>query len=502
MEGSREAGDEPVRASQREQLDWSKIDWARIKQDVEKMQREIFRHVRTKQYWKVSQLQKFLIRSLSARAWAVKIVIEINSGRNTPGIDGKLYKKEIEKVSLVEGLRMNGYSPDPVRIEWIPKPGTEERRRLGIPTIRDRAMQMLILLALNPEWEAKFEPNSYGFRPGRSAIDAVHYIINTLRTFKGQRSHPGWVFDADISKCFDNISHDALLGRLEKSPFHDIIRAWLKSGAIDRVGYKNTEKGTPQGGVISPLLANIALDGLERQFGIYTSNGAYLSPSQRRGLNKDVAVYRYADDFIALAPSKEVLETHVIPKIRAFLALVGLNLNEAKTRVVNVAEGFDFLKFHFQRYYRRNGEIKYFTCTPNRVRVDEFLARISEHVWFLRNSNVKDLIIGLNRRIIGFCNYFKWSNAYRMFSYMSFRLWDLMWRWAKSKHYKRSASWLYKRYWTASKMGSWVFSFEGVSLVQPWTLAVQWWKWPQVRIHTSPYDPDAVNYWNNRAKRR
>jgi RNA-directed DNA polymerase len=428
----------------------------------------------------------------------VKIVTEINDGRYTPGIDGQIYKKGPEKVSLAESLRTKDYVPKPAKVVWIPKPGSKERRRLGIPTMRDRVMQMLILLAMNPEWESKFEPNSFGFRPGRSAIDAVHYIVGILRTYKGHKPHPGWILDADISKCFDNIDHDALLKRLETSPFLAIIKAWLKSGAVDRVGFKNTEKGTPQGGIISPLLANIALDGLERQFGIYTVNGKYLAPSQRRGYNKDVAVYRYADDFIVLAPSRELLETYVIPKVKAFLSSMGLDLNEAKTRTVNVAEGFSFLKFTFRRFYRKNGEIKCFTCTPNRERIDKFVSQLCEYAWKNSNSNVKELIMGLNRRIIGFCNYFKWSSAYRAFSYLSFRLWDFMWRWAKHKHYKRSAKWLHDRYWKTEGTSDWVFSFEGVSLVQPWRLTVQWWMWPRVRIHTSPYDPESSEYWKAR----
>nr|MDO8086901.1 reverse transcriptase domain-containing protein [Candidatus Sigynarchaeum springense] len=260
------------------------------------------------------------------------------------------------------------------------------------------------------------------------------------------------------------------------------------------------EKGTPQGGVISPLLANIALDGLERQFGIYSANGKYLVPSHRRGISKDVAVYRYADDFIVLAPSREVLETHVIPKVREFLATMGLDLNDAKTRVVNVEEGFTFLGFTFRRYRRRNGEIREFECTPSRERIDKFMARISEFVWSRRNGDVKELIESLNRKIIGFCNYFKWSRAYRAFSYLSFRLWELMWRWAKNRHYRRGAKWIRKRYWRAGGRNKWVFSFEGVNLVQPCRLTTQWWKWPRVRIQASPYNPDETEYWANRWK--
>jgi RNA-directed DNA polymerase len=231
-------------------LIWSQIDWTKIKARVEKMQRGVFQDTQNGMIWKVKQEQKLMVRSLPTRLWAVHLVTEVNEGRFTPGVDNVVYKTDAAKVKLVESLRFEGYTPFPARRGWIPKPD-KTRRKLGLPAIRDRAMEMLVYLAMNPEWEVRFEPHSFGFRPGRSPIDAVHHMFNSLLHSRGRKPHPGWILDADITKCFDNISHEYLLNKIDGSPFQEIIKAWLKSGVISEVGFETTEKGTPQGGVIS-----------------------------------------------------------------------------------------------------------------------------------------------------------------------------------------------------------------------------------------------------------
>nr|MDO8086858.1 reverse transcriptase domain-containing protein [Candidatus Sigynarchaeum springense] len=332
------SSDELVHTEQRALIEWKGVDWSTVQSHVEKIQQNIFRETRAGNFSRASKLQKLLVKSLPARLLAVRRVTEHNRGRLTPGIDGVVCIKDADKVALVESLRSKKYNPVPSRVVWIPKPNVGQRR-LGILTMLDRAKQAIVMCAMDPEWEAKFEPHSFGYRPGRSAIDAVQYIGKDLMHYKGYKPHPGWVLDADISKCFDNIDHDALLAKIKGSPFYSLIQRWLKSGAISDIGFEETERGTPQGGVISPLLANIALTGLESQFGIYSVSGRYLPPSERRGLNKGIMVYRLADDFIILAPSKEVIEEYVLPKVRSFLAIAGLNLNEAKTRITNVSDG-------------------------------------------------------------------------------------------------------------------------------------------------------------------
>ena len=488
-----------VHAVQRAPIDWSTVSWARIVQQVEKIQRRIFQEARAGNWANVNRAQKLLVKSLAARLLAVRRVTERNKGRFTPGVDGRICTSDQGKVDLVEEIRAEYKKPDPVLVVWIPKPDGG-MRRLGIPTIRDRAMQALVLMAMEPEWEAKFEPHSFGFRPGRGAIDAVQYIAKDLIRYKNRTLHPGWILDADITRCFDTIDHDALLAKLEGSPFQELIRRWLKCGAIDKVTFEETEKGTPQGGVISPLLANIALTGLESQFGIYSKTGRYLSPSQRNGLDKHVTLVRYADDFVVLAPSREVLETHVLPKVKDVLSAMGLELNGAKTRIINVSEGFSFLGFTFQRFFRRDGSYKDFVYAPRRERLDQFCTRLKGILRYSLHRDVSDIIDDLNRRIRGFCNYFKWGNAYKAFSYLSHRTWRLLWQWCKRKHPRRGAKWLRSRYWQHVGNDRWTFTWNGKRLVHPYKLATQWWRWAKVRIHTSPYDPNERDYWIARKK--
>ena len=204
------------------------------------------------------------------------------------------------------------------------------------------------------------------------------------------------------------------------------------------------------------------------------------------------------DDFIILAPSKDVLVKYVIPKIKAFLSRIGLELNKAKTRIVNISEGFKFLGFTFRRFYRCNGDIKEFTYYPNKARLDRFLIKLKKYIRFNRQVDVKVLIQGLNRRIRGFCNYFKWSNAYKAFAYLSYRIWGLLWCWAQRRHPKRNRTWLRDHYWTTVGNSKWVFSYQGIHLIQPYELNVPWWRYPKVRIHTSPYDIMTAEYWKKR----
>lgn len=490
-----ETGDEPVHDGQRQPVNWDTVNWDHVKQDVRTMQCRIYQETRAGNFKDVVKTQKLLVKSLPARLLAVRQVTVINTGRNTPGIDGVTCHKSPEKVALVERLRQrDSYKPKPARTVFIPK-SSGGTRRLGIPTIEDRAMEALVALAMDPEYEAKFEPNSYGFRPGRSAIDAVKAIANMLVPRKGCRIHPGWVLDADISKCFDSIDHDSLMAKLADSPFRGMIRSWLEAGSISRIGFEESVKGTPQGGVISPLLANIALDGLERAFGIYSKTGRYYSPHSRKGANKDVAVFRYADDFIDLAPSKECIYNHVLPMVKTILATVGLDLNLAKTRVVCITEGFSFLGFRFQRFHRRNGEVRKFVYQPDPERVRKFAQKLAVRIKHSLNVDVKEMIRGLNRQIIGFCNYFRWSDAHRAFGWLSKVLWTLLWRWARRKHPTRGLRWLRNRYWVKKDGSNWVFSWEGVDLVRPNRLGVKWWMYPILRIDTSPYDENATEYW-------
>jgi len=256
-------------------------------------------------------------------------------------------------------------------------------------------MQATIKLALEPEWECRFEANAYGFRPGRNRVHAITAIHTTL----SRRGSSTWILDADISGCFDNIRHDALLDRLPM--FTNVIRRWLKAGVMEFGRKSETLSGTPQGGIISPLLANIALDGLERLFGAENSRGKHVSPASRKGLNRGLNVIRYADDFVVTAPSKEVLQEHVIPKIAEFLASRGLELREAKTRIVHVDDGFDFLGFNVRRFNRK------LLIRPAKDKVTMHLRSIRAYPGSHQQTPAGQVIRDLNPVIRGWVNYYR-----------------------------------------------------------------------------------------------
>src|SRR4051794_12418491 len=319
---------------QRQTATWSEIDWTATEAVVKRLQGRIYRAAAAGNGKQVKNLQKLLVRSTSAKRLAVRRVTQQNAGRNTPGVDGVVCRTPESRMKLSTGLNFRSYRPQPVRQVYIPK-SDGRMRPLGIPTIRDRALQMLVKMALEPEWETRFETNSYGFRPGRCTMDAIVALHRTL----APASASEWVLDADIAGCFDNIGHEPLLARLPV--FTTTIRRWLKAGTVELGTWKPTPAGAPQGGPLSPLLANVALDGMERLFGAEDDQAHYRKPSQRPGRDRGISLIRYADDAVVTAPTREALSTYVIPKLMTFLAERGLKLSEAKTRIVHVDEGFD-----------------------------------------------------------------------------------------------------------------------------------------------------------------
>ena len=346
---------------------WSSIDWPAVERNVRRLQERIFRASQDGEPAKVKSLQKLLVRSSSAKLLAIRKATQINRGKRTPGIDGVVCHLPPRRLAMFrKGLSLRGYHPKPVRRVYIPKADGKERP-LGIPTMLDRVMQALVKLALEPEWEPRFEANSYGFRPGRCTMDAIEALHRTL-------SKPGssqWILDADIAKCFDRIEHAALLGRLPV--FTTTIRRWLNAGVVELGALDPTTMGTPQGGIISPLLANIALDGMERLFGAERPDGRQIAPKQRRGQNWGISLIRYADDFVVTAPSREVLEGYVIPRVAEFLASRGLELSQAKTRIVHIDDGFDFLGFNLRHF--PNGKL---LARPQKEKVALHRRRLSE----------------------------------------------------------------------------------------------------------------------------
>jgi RNA-directed DNA polymerase len=399
---------ESIEQNKRHVVDWDSIQWDTPKGHVRRLQERIFRATRDKDWARVKNLQKLLVRSHSARLLAVRRVTQENKGKYTPGIDGQIYATSKLRVELVEDVRQTNifnYKCKPLRRVYIPK-SSGDKRPLGIPTVKDRVMQMLVKLVLEPEWEARFEPHSYGFRPGRRCMDAIRQIWISIK-IHGTQKRSAWVLDADISGCFDNINHDALLKRIPV--FRETVRRWLKSGIIEFGKYFQTKSGTPQGGIISPLLANIALDGMERLFGAENPKGNYSAPSDRKGDNKGLSLIRYADDFVVTAPSRERIVEHVLPKLRYFLKERGMELNEAKTKIMHRDDGFDFLGFTIRQYHSKARRVC--LAKPSKKAVKQHLEHIKTVISKNKQMKADELISKLNPIIRGWANYYCYSSA-------------------------------------------------------------------------------------------
>src|SRR2546425_3706148 len=328
--------------------EWRDLPWRKLERRVFGLQRRIFKASSRGDTKTVHRLQRLLMKSWTARCLAVRRVTQDNRGKKTAGIDGVASLTPTERSALVDQLTPDAKA-QPVRRVWIPKPGKSEKRPLGIPTMGDRAAQTLVRLALEPEWEAVFEPNSYGFRPGRSVHDAIEAVFAAIR------AKPKFVLDADIAGCFDHISHEALVHKLATYPtLRRAIKGWLKAGVWDGVEFKPTEAGAPQGGPLSPLLANVALHGLETHLRAAFKNTVRINDQCYQGWKPLLVIY--ADDFVVLHEDRTVIE-QVRQLVAEWLATVGLELKAKKTRVCHTLEaqhgfpvGFDFRGFHVRQY--------------------------------------------------------------------------------------------------------------------------------------------------------
>lgn len=406
---------------------WETIDWRKVERYVFKLQKQIFKASRQGDSKKVRQLQKTLMRSWSNRLLAVRRVSQDNRGKKTAGVDGVKSLTPTARIKLAKLLRIKGKSKATRRV-WIPKPRKAEKRPLGIPTIHDRALQGVVKNAIEPEWEAVFEPNSYGFRPGRACQDAIQQIRISVER------KPKYVLDADISKCFDKIDHTALLKKLGyNGKVRQQIKAWLKSGVIDNNTFLETEEGTPQGGVISPLLANIALHGLENHLNEFAKTIDMRRPDGRRQEGWQMKVQslnfvRYADDFVLIHRDKKVIldGKEVIEK---WLSNTGLELKPSKTRIAHTLlpeesedgkAGFDFLGFHIRTFkVGYHSSIRLSTgkrpgirtlITPTKEAYKKHQKKLSETIKNKKIEGQAEIIENLNPIIKGWMNYYKTSD--------------------------------------------------------------------------------------------
>jgi len=474
---------------------WDTIQWDKPKQHVRRIQERIFRATRDKDRARVKNLQKLLVRSRSARLLAVRRVTQENEGKYTPGVDGLIYttsEKRMRLVGEIHYLNIFKYKCKPLRRVYIPK-SSGDKRPLGIPTVIDRVMQMLVKMALEPEWEAKFESHSYGFRPGRRCMDAIWHIWNNIRAISNKRTS-AWILDADISGCFDNINHDALLQRI--FVFQQTIKRWLKAGIIEFGKYNQTKSGTPQGGIISPLLANIALDGMERIFGAENSKGNHVVPSKRCGLNKGISMIRYADDFVVTAPTREIINTHVLPILRDFLKERGMKLNDAKTRIVHREEGFDFLGFHVRQYHGKSRSVC--LAKPSKKTIKRHLEQIKKMISSNKQMKADELISKLNPIIRGWANYYCYSSAKETFNHVDYRTWQMVWRWCLRRHSNKGKQWVHHRYFMKTGNRDWIFGERKENTLLFHRSFPAGIRYIPVKGYNSPHDSSLHDYWEKR----
>ena len=416
---------------------WADINWHAVEGNVRRLQGRIYRATMNKAWRKVKNLQQLLVRATSNKLLAIRRITQENQGKHTAGIDGVVYDTPEARWKLFqEGLSLTGYKPRPVRRVYIPKDNGKQRP-LGIPTGKDRVMQAIVKAALEPEWEARFEANSYGFRPGRCTMDAIEAIHTTLN----QKNSSPWMLDADISGCFDNIDHGPLLAKLPV--FTTTLRQWLKAGVVEVGFFSPTDTGTPQGGVISPLLANVALDGMERLFEAEWPDGRPKAPAFRKGLNKGIAVIRYADDFVTTAPTREVLETYARPRLVEFLKQRGLALNEGKTRIIHIREGLNFLGFHIRKFGSRDEKL---LTVPQKEKVLKHVRATRSYLDAHKQTPAGQVIKELNPVIRGWANYYRHCAAKDVFQKVRHAQWQMLWIWAKRRHPNKSSKWVKARY--------------------------------------------------------
>lgn len=452
-------------------ITWSEIDWGKTQTTVRKVQYRIYKAARLGNKKRVHWLQKWLINSLAAKLVAVRTVTTLNKGRRSVGVDKVKVVTPQAKLQLALNLSLDGQAK-PIRRVWIPKPGKTELRPLGIPVIEDRAKQALAKLALEPEWEAVFEPNSYGFRPGRSAFDAIEAIFLNMHS-----NTPKWIYDADIRKCFDTIDHNALLDKLNTFPLmRKQVSAWLKAGIME--GYANTkgsyevsatEAGTPQGGIISPLLANVALHGLENHLLDYVGKLSIKPhPGANRGSvakKKALGVIRYADDFVLIHRNKDILDL-CIDEARKWLTKVGLVISEEKSAIRDGREGFQFLGFQIIQVRKlKVGKYKV-KIHPSRKSQEKLLAKVKDILNKNKSANSYDLIMKLRPVLIGWANYYKYSECSKDFGTLTHKIFQKVRAWAFRRDSRNGRLAVKQTYFPSGKS----YQFDGTKHFDNWVL--------------------------------
>lgn len=462
---------------------WDDIDWIDIRRHVRRLQARIVKATQSGRHNKVKALQWLLTHSFSGKALAVKRVTE-NKGKNTPGVDKITWKTPRAKTNAIASLKKRGYSTLPLRRVLLPKKNGKTRP-LGIPVMKCRAMQALHLLALEPIAETTGDLNSYGFRSERSTADAGEQCFNSL----AQKASAEWVLEADIQGCFDNISHDWMIANIPMDKA--ILKKWLKAGFVYQNELFPTATGTPQGGIISPALANMTLDGLEAKLA-----EKFPKAVQRR---LKMNMVRYADDFIITGHSKEWLEREVKPAVVEFLAERGLVLSPEKTKVTHIGDGFDFLGWNLRKY---NGKL---LMKPSKANVKEHLGKIRDIIKGNKTAKQANLIRLLNPVLRGWANYHRHVVAKKTFARIDSQVWSMLWRWAVRRHPKKGARWVKERYFKTRGTRNWVFAAteeqengrrRDFTLLQESDTPIQ--RHVKIRSQANPHDPTWAPYFESR----
>ena len=481
---------------------WNSINWKKVEREVFRLQKRIFRASQNGDVKLVRKLQKLLVSSHYAKLLATRKVTQDNQGKKTAGVDGVKSLTPKQRLEMVRNLKLKGKSK-PTRRVMIPK-ANGEQRPLGIPCMEERVKQGLVKLSLEPQWEAKFEPNSYGFRPAKSAHDAIGAIFNAIRY------QPKYVLDADIAKCFDQINHNTLLNKLQTHPLlRREIKAWLKSGVLDENILLPTNEGTPQGGVISPLLANIALHGMEEEIKAF----ARTWKGTKANNEKSISLIRYADDFVIL--HKDIKVIHECKEIiENWLKPLDLELKPSKTRISHTLNehegntGFDFLGFNIRQHkvgktntgFNTNGQPLGFKTIikPSEEAIKKHVRKVGEVIGKHKATPQVVLIKELNPITRGWANYYSSVCSKEIYNKCDHLMYQQLKRWAERRHPMKSKTWVVNKYWHTYGNKNWVFSTrdeEGLKLLSHSEVEIK--RHVKVKGGKSPYDGDWI-YWTAR----